>query len=83
MPKILFEKKMNKKGINLLADHFKLTREPYAHVERVSKKKSVKEMVLHLKRNYTALQEKSLKFNPQKNSFMLQVYRRWHHKKYR
>ncbi len=78
MPKILFKKR----GINRLVDHFKLTRAPYAHFERVSKKKSVKEVALHLKRNYAALQEKSLKLNPQKNGVMLQLYRRWHLKKY-
>ena len=55
MPKILFKKR----GINLLVDHFKLTREPYAHIKRVSKKPAVKEVASRLKANYLALLEKS------------------------
>lgn len=77
-PKILFKKK----GINLLSDYFKSTREPYAHVEKVSKKAAVKKTVLHLKLNYAALREKSLNGNPQLEAMQLSRYRRMHHKKW-
>ncbi|NYZ77827.1 hypothetical protein H0N96_00285 [Candidatus Micrarchaeota archaeon] len=66
MPKILFKKR----GINLLRNYFE-KREPHADVGNISpaKKPAVKKVVSHLKANYRALLEKSLRnstiVNPQ------------------